>query len=1071
MGKRCSKEGRYWLGGSLVSLLLVSIILSTILPSPLSFVYAQTSPSVGTIAPSTNALLFGSSGNVEIDIPKPGIAVRIEIPREFLQGVVSGENDTHFITSNIRNDYYYYNVVDESAHWTYGWRGNSSSDGPCFKPNFSFYDPNAPYCVEIWNYLNYPGFKQPVPNIDYCADNNQDRYVFNCFTAPKFVLFHDLTSPGLAGLYNFTLSIANKTNLLGYPDFVNAYNLNLPVPVSMAYNAGFIAGNICDAGSGCGRIRSKGIVYAASATTNQIVARAYVNVNQTLCSLGTCGRFNLTGLAPGDYRVEGSAGVDNGYAYSLTSLGYPILQTIHVSPNSGVSIALPLRRAPLVCGLINYENTNEALIRSLGTDAINGNGYLQAAGFGHGLQMVNGKNSFRLNVTVEGTDAAGHVFRYINNSTDTSTDSFNLTTGVGVKYVGTDPYGTEFAGLPAPEDVVGGRYSLNVKVWVSGYLQVTPLGSPEIATAQVFLSPGSAVPTCPNPVGTTFSPNPAIMLMGGIIAGTLQFCNTPQPTPTCNPESPQEAENSLPIPSTGKLFGGNIMIQAYDAAGILRGVTIINGTLPDGKTSYPNSICTSFDTQFPFACNSIRFYITGFSEYYNHSLSGIWDEHDYGLPVGMYTLQVYVRGYELTSTSPTSITPCQSPLPAASCNSVTVDMIRGGAFLVLVGSFDNRFGTRAVQARLPWRFLNSSIPVRARVYFYASNGVTVGWVEAIMVTNVPNLIGVIPGSFTENSFKVVFAGQNWSLREIWFYGDVPTHVTNDTYTIKAYTLGYVRQFPNGISVANQLVGFGQGFITLFIANEVDVTVPIFNNPQTLTKTAEYDHAIGQVFSGPLFGAEMANLTAGIPTLQFNIFGFGAMQLSNATECTTDVLLVGSLNVCGQGHFFYVAPDGTQSFDYGLDVGNYTAALPEFGFLTHFLQVLTLPGIQFTDLLLQRGVFLQAIQMASIMQGPFTVVAGFCGLPSCVGIQLSGVAPLSWAQVQASNSTYSQSVPTFDGLYDGVGALFLPAGTYNMTFSDVQYQSQTFPNFFVGWGGSYSLTPPQPPLCPTVGPCS
>lgn len=166
-------------------------------------------------------------------------------------------------------------------------------------------------------------------------------------------------------------------------------------------------------------------------------------------------------------------------------------------------------------------------------------------------------------------------------------------------------------------------------------------------------------------------------------------------------------------------------------------------------------------------------------------------------------------------------------------------------------------------------------------------------------------------------------------------------------------------------------------------------------------------------------------------------------------------------LCGQGHFFYVAPTGARYFDYGLDVGNYTAALPEFGFNVHFLQVLSLPTVSFNDLLLQAGVFLKAIQMATIMQGPKSAVQGW--------IDSIDVVSLSWAQVQASNGTYSHSTPTFDGNYDGVDALFLPAGTYNVTFTDMQYQSQTVTNFPVGWGGSYSLQPPQP-LCPTGTTC-
>jgi hypothetical protein len=997
---------------------------------------------------------------VEIDIPKPGIAVRIEIPREFLNGGESTvqENDTHFITSNIRNDYYYYNLVDESKHWTYDWRGTNStgepnpSDGPCFKPNFSYYDNNAPYCLEIWNYLNYPQFKPANPMANYCALKSQS-YVFNCFTAtpsqPKFVLLHSLSSPQLAGLYNFTLFVANRTNTLGYPDFVHAWNTTLFVPVSMAYNAGFLTGNVCDAGTGqafapgftcTGPIRGKGIVYAlqcpagssCTLSTARTVARAYVN--QASCKMGACGLFNLTGLAPGSYFIEGSAGVDpvNGLAYSLTPYGFPNPILVYISANSQSSIQLPLRRAPLVCGSIGYQNPNGGNIAHSLTDQ----SYLIAAGF-------RSNPNFNLNITVEGTeaDSSGHVFRFRAVSGDTASDSFNLTTGVGVKYVGADPYGTEFAGLPAPEDFPSGQYTLNVNVWVSGYIQTLT------ETATVTQSPGTLSPACSSPLPggsfTVLPNNPVIMRMGGVITGTLQFCNTFQ---VCTPESPDAAEASLPLgsgPPTDALFGGNIVVEAFDANGLLRGATIINGTLADGKTIYATS-------------TSLPFYITGFSEYWNHSLSGVWHSYapdygyDIGLPDGTYTIEIFVRGYELTSTSPSSIT-----ILGGSNQTVTAFMTRGGAFQITVGSFDNRFGSRAVQARLPWRFLNSSIPVSARVYFYA--GGTVGFVDVVMQEGVPN--GVSTYSFT-----VLFAGQNWSLREIWFYGLTPTHITNNTYTITAYTLGYVSQFPGGISLQNGLLGFAQGFITLFYANEVDITVPVFNTPQTLSSITEYDHAIGQVFSGGLFGAEMSNLSADVkpvPTLGLNVFGFGGMQLSNTTECHTNVTLAGGttydnlqttfgpMNICGQGHFFYVDPTGTRYFDYGLDVGNYTAALPEFGFLTHYLQVLALPTTSFNDLFLQAGVFLKVIQMGSIY-ATGSAVQGWIDIPTTT-------APLSWVQVLASNSTYSRSISTSDGNYAGFGALFLPGGVYTVTFSNQQYQPATIV-VPVGWGSSQAIVP-------------
>ena len=399
----------------------------------------------------------------------------------------------------------------------------------------------------------------------------------------------------------------------------------------MAYNPGSISGNICDAGTGqgaplaCNPIRGKGIVYAmqcpaaptiCSTKNANIVARAYVD--QSKCKSGSCGLFNLTGLAPGNYLIEGSAGADNGIAYSLTNYGYPNLTPIPFqvtplpsNPNSNIGNALPLRRAPLVCGLIQYySNTNSITpIRSL-----KDNPYLIAAGFESNITSnLKYNQKYNLSITVEGTDPSGHVFRFQGNSSDTTAgDLFNLTTGVGVKYVGADPYGTEFAGLPAPEDLSLLQYTLSVSVWVSGYIQ------PLTETALVWQSPGPTPPSCssPLPAGSfTVSPNPIRVQMGGLITGTLQFCGTFPPS--CTLESPHNASASLPIHRTNtsldngtdSLFGGNVLVEAFDGSGLLRGITVINGTWPNGTTSYRYS-------------TSLRFYMIGFSEYYNHSLSG-----------------------------------------------------------------------------------------------------------------------------------------------------------------------------------------------------------------------------------------------------------------------------------------------------------------------------------------------------------------------------------------------------------------------------------------------------------------
>ncbi len=360
-------------------------------------------------------------------------------------------------------------------------------------------------------------------------------------------------------------------------------------------------------------------------------------------------------------------------------------------------------------------------------------------------------------------------------------------------------------------------------------------------------------------------------------------------------------------------------------------------------------------------------------------------------------------------------------------------------------SFDNRPGTRAAQAAQPFRFLNLAIPVVARIYFYDSSGRVVGYVERIMVIK----SAFVPLGVSTASFNVVFTGMNWSLSELWYYSDLPTFLGDDTYTIKAFTLGYVQQGP--ISTFVGMAGVARSMVTLFIGNEIDITGPIYLQPVLFGQVPEHAHAIGEVFSGSLVGAETANVTAGTKTLGFKIFGFGATDVN------------ASLSFEGQGHFFYEDQTGKLYFDYGLDVGSYTAQVPEFGFNVHFMQLSPISTVTFTDLFLQSSVLYSIIHMARIFENenlPHPVAGWVAGSGG------SEVMPLSWVHVDAVNGSFNRFVPTLDGVYDGPGALFLPAGVYNITFTVPFFKpSGVTVNFPVDWAGSYPLLPPAGYLCP------
>jgi hypothetical protein len=237
-------------------------------------------------------------------------------------------------------------------------------------------------------------------------------------------------------------------------------------------------------------------------------------------------------------------------------------------------------------------------------------------------------------------------------------------------------------------------------------------------------------------------------------------------------------------------------------------------------------------------------------------------------------------------------------------------------------------------------------------------------------------------------------------------------------------------------------------VILLLGNEIDMTVPVFREQSLLGTLPEHDHARSEAYlnGATLSGATVGNFSVGVPTLGLPIYGFGGM-VQNRT-----------LN--GQGHFFYVANDGTRRFDCGLDTGTYIAQIPEFGFKRHFTPLTSLVTT-FNDLFLQEGLILHVIAMARIISST-TPVQGWV-------ISTLGVIPLSWVTVQADNVTMSRSAPTLDGFYDGQGAINVPAGTYNITFSVAFYEPQTELNVYVQWGGDYPVLPPQGYLCPTADP--
>ena len=675
-------------------------------------------------------MFFGTTGDIRIDITESCWAVRIEVPREFLEG--TSENDTSFVESNISNDYFYYSVIDQSQYYPY--------------------DNNAPYTVEIWN---PPRYLTPE-----CTG------LFYNFTAPKYVLLKSLVAPGISGIYNFTVWLAQNRGLDGKPIFPADPSKILQIPVSMREDPASISGYVCETAEyGSVGIRAKGIVYAIEVTTGKI-GRGFVNPET--------GFFNITGLYKGDYRLEGSAGIssETGYAYAPTT--YPMTVPRGKGENTPLISDFPLNRGCIINGTITY------------VDAFNPSISIQPLE----SPYIKALNYQGLNYTVEAYDASDKIVASRTyNSLNLQTEPYALIYRNGTRYVGYPALGTEYAGF--------GPGTYTIKIWVYGFTVPTN----QIKTVTIS-SHGTK-----NNVGTSRIP------YGAVVSGTIRLFHGSVL------ETPRDGEVETYGSATGKHFGGNMLVEMFSNEGVLKGLAVYNRTDQDGVVQY-SDFSSGEDTTL------LRFYILGFSEHYNKSYSGRWvigsypgpSPWDYGLEGGTCYIRVWIRGYVQEDVE-------EFTLAASSNRTVTIDMQKGGAFQVTVESWNTRVRTRRPQAPQPWRFLDFCPAPRLRVYFYRDS-VEVGYSESILSLDFPGVtLTTATLNFTGHNWPVdyiIFHGYtpssvdagNYTLKA-YTYG----YIQQETFTTPYVSLGdlcrsFVRLFIAGEIHGTVLLEMNGLFVSL-----------------------------------------------------------------------------------------------------------------------------------------------------------------------------------------------------------------------------------------------------------------
>lgn len=900
-----------------ISFMLNSIPISNVVGQP------ELKPTEGW------GMFFETNGDINITIDELGVAVRIELPREFLEGVIAKSNrqlnnDTYFIRSDISSDYYYYTINDTSEYYPY--------------------NENGPYNITI----------QKPPQ--YVCSNVSITSYYQNFTPPKYVFLEGLKAPQISGIYNISVYIAPNVNTntssmdYGEPIFSSPPEI-FQVHVSMREDPGHIFGFIIDDEPVTPIIiDTKGIVYAVEVNTGMI-GRGFVDPNT--------GFFNITGLYAGEYRLEGSAGFfpTTGFAYSPTLSQSTYMLSKGVSLDMGF---LPLDRGFTITGSITY-------VDQLGNPRLPLNTpHLRAIGI------------TELNYTVEAYDESGKIVasRSYESSTIDTTERYELSYRLGTKYISYPALGSEFSGF--------GPGTYTIKIWVYGFTQ--PPDQIKIVTL--------------SGEGVSMDVGDSRLPYGGMIIGKIRL----RPGPQGQLETPREGEANAFGSQTGKLFGGNILIQLYNSQGALKGVTVLkrtNETL-DLPSRTPNGTVLYADYSSGDQTDLLRFYILGFSEIHSKTYSGSWQigsfpgpsPWDYGIEPGTYYIRIWIRGYIQEEIATFSISEGGNVTQ-------TIDLRRGGSTTVTVTSNVVRPGTRWPQQPTEfWRFIDEDTgelslcpPPRIRVYFYSSLGSEIGYAETILYSGGA---GVLNNTATLN-----FSGHNWLIDDIIYRGFIPNALVADDYTLRAHTYGYIHAEDITITIS----------LSQFSPTHVGVAFPLLLG---CFIGGGVDFAMNDIF---------LSLTEDTPIWTHAIFDGTTLMGTYVVDAQTDWpgFIFTTYGFYGRGHFFYVDPQGYRWKDYGLENGTYNILIPEFGFTRRFLQEVD-TSTNLAELGWGSEVFFSLERLVKISG-------------NIQGYNKDRVpVVLVWATIDTDGRTsYS---------FNGDFHVHVPSGTYDVTFSSPGYISQS-----------------------------
>jgi len=367
----------------------------------------------------------------------------------------------------------------------------------------------------------------------------------------------------------------------------------------------------------------------------------------------------------------------------------------------------------------------------------------------------------------------------------------------------------------------------------------------------------------------------------------------------------------------------------------------------------------------------------------------------YGMPADTYSFKVWFPGYAQQEFPQHTVQLC-------TWNTFSFHLIKGGNITVTVYSRDWQSPAQS----LKWLYQNAAL----RVYFYNSADEYVGRKQ-------------LNQDITKDSVTFNFWGMTYGIDDYILWGNYPSGLPTDVYTIKAYTVGYIQKAVPEVWVQK---ASSTGDIPLYLYAGARIYITVNFKIEELIEPLDpgawsyYFRINVKDEEGNLAAANITSvpqatslLPSGTTQWTFKVVGFGAFSPPGRTGLPSawpPAWPVEEGFIPTYGWRYYEPYTSTQHYDYGIDAGTYTLeVIDESG---QYVQTATVAVT--VSLMGSATVFLDMHKQAHI--------TGTLYQRNYMGDYRTA----SWYTVELSGSP-ELTTDSRDGFYE----FWVPAGTYTL----------------------------------------